>query len=637
MKILVSTSPFATIDPTPLRLLQATGWDYCVNDLGREYTEQEIAELVDGADGIIAGTEPITARVLQQARNLKVISRVGVGLDCVDLTAARRHSIAVSYTPEAPAPAVSELAIGFMLDLLRGISGADRRMRAGVWEREMGGRLEGLIVGVIGAGRIGRRVIRLLSAFGARILAHDLVPDHNLSVRYGVEWMDKMELLRQSDVVSLHLPLTPLTRHYISKLELEAMKQGAFIVNTARGGMVDLKALEDALRNGHLAGAGLDVFDHEPYMGSLRELQNVVLTSHMGSCSRDCRLRMETEATEDCIRFLREGQLKSPVPEEEYSMRHEDVVYLVSVTPNGTFHSSGPQHVAGSLNPAYRDYRHRWYQNPALFKVDEFPLHLDMEVTGPEGENPADPPALVDFSIVMAILQEAKARRLPAVKFGFRGDPFLHPRLADMVAAAKEYGILDVYVRGEARRLYPEMAEALVKSGLDRITLTVPITAVQGEAFRSSVACIEQLRTIREQHETMRPRIRIQTYVSPATLGLIDGFAAVWRTWADEVAYIDLDYQRQEASARGIAASWACAKPWQSLCVTHRGEVLTCNHDFKAEMVLGRIETGTLAEIWHGAMLTKLRECHQQGRAHEIPICDKCVLRACEIGKLIQG
>jgi radical SAM protein with 4Fe4S-binding SPASM domain len=203
-----------------------------------------------------------------------------------------------------------------------------------------------------------------------------------------------------------------------------------------------------------------------------------------------------------------------------------------------------------------------------------------------------------------------------------------------MITLAKECGVLDVYVRGEACRLCPEMAESLVKSGLDRITLTVPITAVQGTAFRSNVVCVEQLRKMREQYETVRPRIRIQTYVAPSTLGLIDGFAAVWRTWADEVAYIDLDYQRQEVSERGVTASWACAKPWQSLCITHRGDILPCNHDFKAEMVLGRTDTSTLTEVWKGSMLMRLRECNQQGRSHEVPICDKCVLRACEVAKL---
>ena len=177
-QVLITTSPFAEVDRTALRLLDAEGIRYALNPFGRRLREEELAELIGPYETMIAGTEPITAAVLDRAPNLRLIAHTGIGLDNIPLNAARARNIAVTYTPSAPSPAVGELVIGQMLASLRGTTNADRDMKNGVWNRRIGRRLSGLTVGVIGVGRVGRLVIRHLQAFSpVRVLANDLTVD----------------------------------------------------------------------------------------------------------------------------------------------------------------------------------------------------------------------------------------------------------------------------------------------------------------------------------------------------------------------------------------------------------------------------------------------------------------------------
>jgi D-3-phosphoglycerate dehydrogenase len=320
-RVLITTIPFGEADRRPLDLLAEAGMDYVINPTGRKLREGELADLVGDVDALIAGTEPITARVLEKASRLRLISRVGIGLDSVDLVAARRRNIQVAYTPDAPAPAVAELTIGLILSCLRRIPNADRNIRNGIWHRFMGRRLEELAVGVVGVGRVGKRVIHHLAGFGPRILANDLAPDLDFGAKYDVEWADKEQLYREADIITLHLPLTPLTQHLITARELRTMKPQALLINTSRGNMIDERDLADALQNNRLSGAAIDVFQQEPYSGPLANLETCLLTCHMGSMSQDCRLRMEVEATEEVLRFIRGEPLRQPVPEYEYEMR----------------------------------------------------------------------------------------------------------------------------------------------------------------------------------------------------------------------------------------------------------------------------------------------------------------------------
>lgn len=321
-RVLITTVPFGEAHRRPLDLLEAEGIDYLINPIGRRLREEELAEMIGDFGIVIAGTEPITATVMQRAPHLRLISRVGIGLDSVDLLAARARGIQVAYTPDAPSPAVAELAIGLMLGLLRDVPGADRSMRNGVWHRFMGRRLCEMTVGVVGVGRVGKRVIQhLVGGFpGVRVLANDLEPDVDFGQAQRIRWVDKPTLYREADIITLHVPLTPLTRHLIGATEIEHMKPQAMLINTSRGNMIDEHDLAAALRAERLGGAAIDVFEREPYSGELATLERCILTCHMGSMSQDCRARMELEATEEVVRFLRNEPLRQLVPETEYAM-----------------------------------------------------------------------------------------------------------------------------------------------------------------------------------------------------------------------------------------------------------------------------------------------------------------------------
>jgi len=321
---LITTTPFGERNGFPLEMLEANGVDYRLNPLSRKLTEDELVGMVADVGVIIAGTEPITAKVMEKAPKLKHISRVGVGLDNVDLLAAEKRGIKVSYTPDAPAPAVAELTIGLMLSLLRNIHVANSAMHQGKWNRYFGRRIAEVTIGVVGVGRIGARVLRRTQGFGTpRLLVNDVLPTLELNREFKLEWVSKDIIFKQADLISLHVPLTLKTKSLVGVKELSMMKTDAFLINTSRGGVVDEKALYHALKGNKIAGAAIDVFEKEPYQGPLAELENCLLTSHMGSMSLDCRTRMEIEATEEAIRFLLGKPLLSPVPKEEYELQME--------------------------------------------------------------------------------------------------------------------------------------------------------------------------------------------------------------------------------------------------------------------------------------------------------------------------
>jgi D-3-phosphoglycerate dehydrogenase len=249
---------------------------------------------------------------------------VGVGLDNVDLIEAQKREISISYTPDAPAPAVAELTVGLMISLLRQIHMANVAMHQGQWHRYFGRRIAEITIGIIGVGRIGSRVIRRTQGFGTpRLLVNDVLPSLDLNREFKLEWVSKELVFQQADLVSLHVPLTAKTRGLVGARELAMMKPDALLINTSRGGVVDENALYQALKSKKIGGAAIDVFEKEPYDGALKELPNCLLTSHMGSMSHDCRTRMEIEATEEAIRFLQGKPLLSPVPQEEYELQRE--------------------------------------------------------------------------------------------------------------------------------------------------------------------------------------------------------------------------------------------------------------------------------------------------------------------------
>jgi len=285
--------------------LKNAGVEVKLNPFAARLTEDQVIELL-GTDtiGLIAGLEPLTKNVLQAAKSLKVIARVGTGLDSVDLATAKQLGITVLNTPDAPTKAVAELTLAHILGLLRNVSQADRQVRVGVWKGLMGSLLETKTVGIVGFGRIGKRVATLLSAFGASVIISDA--QVSKSVYPNVE-LD--ELCIKSDILSLHLPYNESTHHIINEKNLNLMKKGSYIVNISRGGLVDETALLAALKSGHLAGAALDCFEQEPYEGELRNLETVQITAHMGSYARETRDLMEQEASRLLVDALHEKNL----------------------------------------------------------------------------------------------------------------------------------------------------------------------------------------------------------------------------------------------------------------------------------------------------------------------------------------
>ncbi len=285
--------------------LKNAGVEVKLNPFAARLTEDQVIELL-GTDtiGLIAGLEPLTKNVLQAAKSLKVIARVGTGLDSVDLATAKQLGITVLNTPDAPTKAVAELTLAHILGLLRNVSQADRQVRVGVWKGLMGSLLETKTVGIVGFGRIGKRVATLLSAFGASVIISDA--QVSKSVYPNVE-LD--ELCIKSDILSLHLPYNEATHHIINEKNLNLMKKGSYIVNISRGGLVDETALLAALKSGHLAGAALDCFEQEPYEGELRNLETVQITAHMGSYARETRDLMEQEASRLLVDALHEKNL----------------------------------------------------------------------------------------------------------------------------------------------------------------------------------------------------------------------------------------------------------------------------------------------------------------------------------------
>ncbi len=302
--VAVSTSSFVRPDGRPLARLAAAGFEVRTNPFGRTLTPAETIELLAGAVGLIAGNERLGAEGLVAAPALRAIARCGAGLDNVDLAAAAARGIAVRAATGAHAQAVAELALAGMLAVLRQGAAADRRLRAGEWRKPMGSLLAGRTVGIVGLGRAGKALARLLAPFGATLLACDPVEDAAFAASHGVQYRALEALLRESDVVTLHLPYGEDVHHLLDGARLRAMKPGAVLVNTARGGLVDEEALLAALDDGHLAGAHLDVFEEEPYEGPLASCETALLTPHLGSYAAEARAAMELEAVENLLEAL---------------------------------------------------------------------------------------------------------------------------------------------------------------------------------------------------------------------------------------------------------------------------------------------------------------------------------------------
>jgi len=302
--IFITTTTFAHFSTTPLKLFKEKGYNVVLNDKGRKLNEDELVEKIPDFDGILAGTEVYSKRVLNKAVKLRAISRLGVGIDNIDLEFAKKKGIRVYKTWTTPAPAVAELTLGLMLDVVRKITVHHQNLISGRWQKQMGNLLKGKTLGIVGLGTIGKTLVRLVKGFNFNILAFDLFYDNKYAEEHKINYCDIDTLLSQSDIVSIHLNLTADTKGIMSKERLNKMKPESILINTSRGEIIDEEILYKALKEKNILGAGLDVFNEEPYSGLLTELDNVVLTPHIGAYAKELRIKMEIEAAENIIKGL---------------------------------------------------------------------------------------------------------------------------------------------------------------------------------------------------------------------------------------------------------------------------------------------------------------------------------------------
>jgi D-3-phosphoglycerate dehydrogenase len=295
------------VDPVLNKILGENGLQVTYEP---EITSEQIQEKIDKFNIVIVRSRTkITKEIIEKAKNCKIIARVGVGLDNIDLDAAKAKDIRVINAVEGAMTAVAEQVLGLMLSLARNIARADREIRNGNWLKKelMGTELKGKYLGIVGLGNIGKRLGRLAKGLNMNIIGYDVIPiDEEFAKEVGLMKTDLDTLLQSSDYVSLHVPLLDSTYHMIDAQKLAIMKSTAKIINTSRGGVIDEKALYDAIKNGNLGGAALDVFEKEPATDSpLATLPNVILTPHIGAQTKEAQSLAANVIAEKIIQILR--------------------------------------------------------------------------------------------------------------------------------------------------------------------------------------------------------------------------------------------------------------------------------------------------------------------------------------------
>ncbi|HZR39940.1 MAG TPA: phosphoglycerate dehydrogenase [Ktedonobacteraceae bacterium] len=304
-RVLISSRAFGPHCPEAVQRLREADCEVIPNELGRGFTEQEILERIRDVDALIAGTEPLTARVLEVANRLKVIARHGVGFENVDLAAARARGIPVALASGTITDSVADMAMALLLALARRIPQGDASVRQGQWKNIVGVELRGKTLGIVGLGQIGKEVCHRAQGFGMSVVAYDLYQDEHFARSWGVRYLPLEELLATADFVSLHASVTAQARHLINADSLARMKAGAYLINTARGELVDEEALAQALREGRLGGAASDVFVKEPPSENpLLALDNFIAAPHSAGQTHEGLRRMGEVTVENVLRVL---------------------------------------------------------------------------------------------------------------------------------------------------------------------------------------------------------------------------------------------------------------------------------------------------------------------------------------------
>jgi len=316
-KVLVTPTSFARYNKNLAKNLEDEVGEVIYNTTGKPLKEEDLIPIIGKFDAMIAGLDEITSKVIENAKNLKIIARYGTGVDKVDLEAAKKAGIYVTNTPGANSVSVAELTIGLAIAAARNIITADIETKKGGWPRLSGISLRNKTFGIIGFGSIGKELAKRLSLFEMKILAYDIYFDKEFALKYNVEQVSLENLFKKSDFISLHAPVTPETINIINKENLEKVKEGVIIINTARGELIDEDALYDSLVSGKVKAAALDAFKKEPpdANNKLLTLKQVIVTPHMGAATDNASDEMTRISIEECIAVLKGKKPKFAVIE----------------------------------------------------------------------------------------------------------------------------------------------------------------------------------------------------------------------------------------------------------------------------------------------------------------------------------
>ena len=302
-KVLIATASFGEVNSSATSSLSAS-YECIFNTTGRKLTGEELLELIVDVEGIIAGTEQYSRDILACAKNLKVISRVGVGVDNIDLDFCQKENIKVLSTKTDLSYSVAELVLSQILSFYRSIPSHHQDLKNNLWKRRMGATISGKKLGIIGLGKIGKRLVEISSGFSLELLACDLHEDKNFAKKYSVEYCDMNYLLANAEIISIHANSKNSDKHLISSEEISLMNSNSLLINTSRGNNIDESALLKALKSNAIAGACLDVFESEPYKGEFTSLENVILTPHIGGYTSNVRKDLEMESVENLKKSL---------------------------------------------------------------------------------------------------------------------------------------------------------------------------------------------------------------------------------------------------------------------------------------------------------------------------------------------
>ncbi|MQY58552.1 MAG: hydroxyacid dehydrogenase [Clostridia bacterium] len=319
IKVLVTSTSFGKVVKEPVELLKKKGYQITWNELGRPLKEDEVRERIKGVDAYIAGLDEITAKAIKAADKLKVISKYGAGVDNIDIEPATRRKIVVTNTPGTNTEAVADLTFGLMLTIARKIPQADTSTKKGEWKKFFGSAVYGKTLGIVGMGEIGKAVARRAKGFNMRMLYWSRRRKLDIEEETGAKYTDLRFLLQEADFVSLHVALTGETKNIMGENEIKLMKPTAFLINTARGPLINEDALYRCLRDRVIEGAAVDSYSAEPPQeSSLFSLDNIITTPHMGAYTYEALGNMGMTSVQNVIDVLEGRRPRYVVNPEVY-------------------------------------------------------------------------------------------------------------------------------------------------------------------------------------------------------------------------------------------------------------------------------------------------------------------------------